>query len=203
MGRLHREQKPKWRSLMKEGLHRAVAEVLAERGLAGLTVERVAKAAGIGKGTLYLYFADKQELLRSVARSTLEPLEEELERIAHSKLPPPEKLEAIIRRSLSYFEEHRHFFRVFLDPEFSGPRMDAAARERHSRLAKKVGRVLEAGIKAGDFRPLASRKAAEIFIMACAAAIRVRLGAAKPGPLEEDAQMVKEIFFHGVMKSGS
>ena len=202
MGRLHKEQRPKWRSLMQEGLHQAVVKVLAEQGLSGLTMERVAKEAGIAKGTLYLYFEDKEELLQSAVQGSMEPLEQDLDKILDSELSPNQKLEAIVQQSLSYFEANRNFFRVFLNPEFTGPRMNREGKDRRRRLVAKVARVFHEGVERGHFRPLPELKAAGVFIMGCAAVIQARLWEETPPPAAEDVQLFLDIFFQGVVEEG-
>ena len=187
---------------MKEGLHQAVVKVLAEQGLAGLTMERVAKEAGIAKGTLYLYFQDKEELLQSAVQSSMAPLEQELDKILDSELSPNQKLEAIVQHSLSYFEAHRNFFRVFLNPEFTGPRMDREGKDRHRRLVAKVAQVFKEGVERDYFRPLPDLKAAGVFVMGCAAMIQARLWEETPPPLVEDVQLFLDIFFKGVAGEG-
>jgi AcrR family transcriptional regulator len=202
MVQLREERKSKWNSLMKEGLHQAVVKVLAEQGLAGLTMERVAKEAGIAKGTLYLYFQDKEELLQSAVQSSMEPLEQELDKILDSELSPNRKLEAIVQQSLSYFEANRNFFRVFLNPEFTGPRMNREGKDRHRRLVAKVAQVFKEGVERGHFRPLPDLKAAGVFVMGCAAMIQARLWEETPPPLVEDVQLFLNIFFKGVLEEG-
>ena len=44
----------------------AVVEVLGRRGYAGLTMDAVARAAGVGKATIYRRWSSKAELLLSV-----------------------------------------------------------------------------------------------------------------------------------------
>ena len=51
----------------------AALEVFAEKGFAAARLEEIAKRAGVSKGTLYLYFKDKEELFRAVVRDTVAP----------------------------------------------------------------------------------------------------------------------------------
>ncbi|WP_168188223.1 TetR/AcrR family transcriptional regulator [Hahella sp. CCB-MM4] len=46
----------------------ATCRLAAERGLFGLTLSEIAKAAGIGTSTLYVYFSDKEMLFNEVYR---------------------------------------------------------------------------------------------------------------------------------------
>ena len=51
----------------------AALEVFAEKGFAAAKLDEIARRAGVSKGTLYLYFKDKQELFRAVVKSTIAP----------------------------------------------------------------------------------------------------------------------------------
>lgn len=51
-----------------EAVVAATCRLAAERGLFGLTLTEIAKAAGIGTSTLYVYFADKESLFNEVYR---------------------------------------------------------------------------------------------------------------------------------------
>lgn len=67
---------PRWRRRSEERPEQicaAALEVFAERGFAAAKVDEIARRAGVSKGTLYLYFADKAELFRAVVRSAVSP----------------------------------------------------------------------------------------------------------------------------------
>jgi AcrR family transcriptional regulator len=51
-----------------EEITAAALELFVERGYAATRLEDVAARAGISKGTLYLYFADKEDLFKAVVR---------------------------------------------------------------------------------------------------------------------------------------
>jgi len=52
--------------------------VFAEKGFAAAKLDEIAKRAGVSKGTLYLYFKDKEQLFRAVVRNTVAPNVEKL-----------------------------------------------------------------------------------------------------------------------------
>ena len=51
----------------------AALAVFAEKGFAAAKLDDIARRAGVSKGTLYLYFKDKEELFRAVVRDTVSP----------------------------------------------------------------------------------------------------------------------------------
>jgi AcrR family transcriptional regulator len=67
---------PKWQRRAEERpgeICAAALEVFAEKGFAGARLDEIAHRAGVSKGTLYLYFKDKNELFREVVRDTIGP----------------------------------------------------------------------------------------------------------------------------------
>jgi AcrR family transcriptional regulator len=55
----------------------AALEVFVDRGFASARLEDVAARAGVSKGTLYLYFDNKEELFKAVVRTSILPLIDE------------------------------------------------------------------------------------------------------------------------------
>lgn len=65
---------PRWRRLPEERPRQildAALAVFAERGLAAARLDDIAKRAGLSKGTIYLYFPNKEELFREVIRTSV------------------------------------------------------------------------------------------------------------------------------------
>jgi AcrR family transcriptional regulator len=65
---------PRWRRLPEERprqILEAALMVFAERGLAAARLEDIARHAGLSKGTIYLYFPNKEELFREVIRHSV------------------------------------------------------------------------------------------------------------------------------------
>jgi AcrR family transcriptional regulator len=54
--------------------------VFAERGFHAANVSHICEAAGIGRGTLYQYFANKRSVLTAILRETLERVRALMER---------------------------------------------------------------------------------------------------------------------------
>jgi AcrR family transcriptional regulator len=73
--------KPKWQRRAEDRpreICAAALEVFAEKGFAAAKLDEIAKRAGVSKGTLYLYFKDKEQLFRAVVRNTVAPNVEKL-----------------------------------------------------------------------------------------------------------------------------
>src|SRR5436190_17426847 len=67
--------------------------VFAERGFHAANVSHICEAAGIGRGTLYLYFQNKRAVLTAILRETLDRVRALMERqSAEVMFAPPEKI---------------------------------------------------------------------------------------------------------------
>ena len=69
-------RQPKWQRRAEDRPREicgAALEVFAEKGFAAAKLDEIAKRAGVSKGTLYLYFKDKEDLFRAVVRDTVAP----------------------------------------------------------------------------------------------------------------------------------
>ena len=69
-------RQPKWQRRAEDRpreICAAALEVFAEKGFAAAKVDEIARRAGVSKGTLYLYFKDKEDLFRAVVRDTVAP----------------------------------------------------------------------------------------------------------------------------------
>ena len=65
---------PSGRSERREAILAAALEEFSARGFAATRLEDVANRAGVAKGTIYLYFDDKETLFQELVRSMLSPL---------------------------------------------------------------------------------------------------------------------------------
>jgi len=64
---------PKWRRCPQdrpEQIIQAAFQLFGERGLANTRLQDIAERAGVSKGTIYLYFPNKEELFREMIRQT-------------------------------------------------------------------------------------------------------------------------------------
>ena len=57
----------------------AALDLFVERGYAATRLEDVARRAGVSKGTLYLYYENKEELFKAVVRSSIVPVIDDAE----------------------------------------------------------------------------------------------------------------------------
>lgn len=192
------DRKARWEQVMRDAIVQGVVQVLLHDGVDKLTMDRVAQRAGVAKGTLYSYFQDKKDLIEQALAAAFEPLSTRLEDIAAEEAPARDKLEAMIRTHLTYFEEHRETLRVLLLERQRAWKRSRPRGERWHAYAERVAEVLEAGVREGAFRPVPSRKVAGMLVDACISLITDRLFSEGPGALDDDIRLVAEVFLGGI-----
>jgi len=72
-----RKTKPRWqrrKEARPEEIVAAALEAFAEHGYAAARLDDVARRAGVTKGTIYLYFKNKEDLFQAVIRETVVPI---------------------------------------------------------------------------------------------------------------------------------
>jgi AcrR family transcriptional regulator len=150
-GRLRRDRRAERRAAI---LAAALQEFTA-RGFAAARLDDVAERAGIAKGTIYLYFADKETLFQELIRSELSPVVGTLEFALGLDLPVRVAAERAMELFLRevYGTERRNIIRLIIS---EGPRFPQLAefyyREVISRGIAAVRAMLKRAYERGELR---------------------------------------------------
>jgi AcrR family transcriptional regulator len=153
-------QEPRWRRLPEERPQQIIDAALAifgERGLAAARLEDIAKRAGLSKGTIYLYFPNKEELFREVIRQTIIAQIERAERelAAATQKSAEETLAQFVRGYWGYLRSPKFaaLFRLIHAELSNFPDLARFyGREVIERVFRLVTGIVERGITSGEFR---------------------------------------------------
>ncbi|HXA49966.1 MAG TPA: helix-turn-helix domain-containing protein [Candidatus Acidoferrum sp.] len=97
----------------------AARTVFARKGYESTVVEDIAGEAGIGKGTLYLYFPSKEQIYLAALIADARMLDQETRRAILAASSWQEALRAYVEVRLRYFDLHQDFVRIYMT-EFRG-----------------------------------------------------------------------------------
>jgi AcrR family transcriptional regulator len=152
-------QEPRWRRLPGERpgqILNAALEVFGEHGLAAARLDDIAKRAGLSKGTIYLYFPNKEELFREMVRHTVVRQIEESERdFEVTSGSATDALTAFMRRYWTFLRSSQFapLFRLIHAEIHNFPDLARFyAEEVIARGHRLVGAIIARGIEAGEFR---------------------------------------------------
>ncbi len=88
------------------------ADLFGEYGYNGVRMEDIAVRAGVAKGTLYLYFKNKDDLFLALILRRMTHLFEQIRDKASGADTPEAKLRIVVRESIAYFSSQPHIFAV-------------------------------------------------------------------------------------------
>src|SRR5438094_8260319 len=91
----------------------AAMRVIARKGMAAATMQEIADEAGVAKGTIYLYFRDRDELVEKTFESAMGELHGRVEAALEKEGTFEAKLRAVLAAQINFFQAHREFFRRY------------------------------------------------------------------------------------------
>ncbi|WP_338131388.1 TetR/AcrR family transcriptional regulator [Cohnella rhizosphaerae] len=126
------------------------ARSFAAFGYKATTMDQVAKAAGVGKGTIYTFFANKEELFEQIVRELIAELKAVAERTLDPALPFADNLLRILQQVLAYRDRHGLVVKLSQEVrEFGTPManggLEAIERSIIAYIAGHVGEAIAKG----------------------------------------------------------
>lgn len=95
----------------------ASLEVFSEKGFHLATVDDIADLAGVGKGTLYRYFKNKEALFNEVVNVRLQQLETKAERILDGHDDVLTLISKYMQLYFEFFDQNQRFYRVMVQEQ--------------------------------------------------------------------------------------
>ena len=165
----------------------AVDSLLARFGYTKMTMEDVAREVGIGKGTIYLHFPSKEELVLAHVDRIAGAVVGKLREIAGSAEPAERRLKRmLVHRVLHRFDSVAHYSRSLSDllSSVRAPLLDR--RQGHfEKEAAVFEDVLREGSRLGELDCPDPRSAALVLIQSTNAHLPFNLSARELGRREE------------------
>jgi AcrR family transcriptional regulator len=96
--------------LQAEKILRVAARLFATQPFHATRMEDVAAAAEVGKGTVYRYFKDKDELFLALLAQAAEQMAAGVRAALDERVSPVGQLEGVVRSLIDFFDEQPHLF---------------------------------------------------------------------------------------------
>jgi AcrR family transcriptional regulator len=134
----------------------AARNLMLSRGVEAVTMEEVAAAAGVAKGTVYLYFKGKEDLIQALISQVGENILADIEAVVEASGSPPEKMQQVASLLLDYLMRERALFPAYARDLLRGGRGAAKGywlhlQEMEEKFVRLVTRLFASGIDAGQF----------------------------------------------------
>jgi len=153
---------------VRDAILDAAERLLARYGYKKMTVDDVAREAGIGKGTTYLHFPSKQEVVLCTIDRIVGRLLDQLRAIAQSDASPPEKVRLMLRTRVLFRFDSVKDYSQGLDDVLRALRPAYLARRQRYFAAEAaiISDILCAGRDAGAFTLDDGRATAHLLLLA-------------------------------------
>jgi AcrR family transcriptional regulator len=132
----------------------AAAKVFRTQGVAGTSIDDIAKVAGVDRASLYYYVGGKNELFGEVVAEAVTNNVKLAESIAKSDTPPEEKLRTLIGDLMASYAQFYPEIYVFLreDPETMSTQAGLDVPDLQRRFDRALTSIVREGMDAGVFR---------------------------------------------------
>jgi AcrR family transcriptional regulator len=136
-----------------EKLLTAAAEAFAEHGADDVSLEEIARRAGVGIGTLYRHFPNRQTLLEAVYRDQVEALRARADELVATK-PPAEALATWLRDLVDFGRTKRMLTSAMLTTVTQDSEVMTSSRQMMRRAAAEIlSSAQQAGVVRADADP--------------------------------------------------
>lgn len=153
------DSKPRWerrKDARPQELLAAAIDLFVEHGFAATRLEDVARRAGVSKGTLYLYYANKEELFKAVVRESILPFLGRAElSVAEFDGHSADLLRSVVTNWSHQIGQSKAsgLGKLMLAEAVNFPELATFYREEvMSRSVQMISSIVERGVSRGEFR---------------------------------------------------
>src|SRR6056297_3870168 len=149
----------------KERIFTVAVEKFSYKGSTSTTMQEIAKEAGVGKGTLYRYFDNKEDLTSSLMKMGFEEITNDIKEAVSQVDDPIMKLEEMRDVQLQFYNQHQHFCK-FLTREIWGykNKFEENIKEIRGNYTVIIEEVIAQGIESGQFKDVNVETAASSLV---------------------------------------
>ena len=185
----------------KKTILRAAVRVLNKKEYSDCPIEEIAKIAGIGKGTVYLYFRSKEELYLSIILNVAGEMKDIVESISSGGGTAREKVLKIFGQLAEYMKKHERLIAaVGEEAKPAHFRWHDRLRRSFDGIKKIFQKIIEDGIAAGEFKKCSAGLMSSVFFSLTMAVGRFSRRNSNY-PVDGIVKEVSEFFIEGIKPS--
>jgi len=192
------------RDFRRDQIMDTARQLFGERGTTDVSMDEIAAEAGVARSTVYVYFANRDELLQACVQSMYDRMQDTIALIVADDASPRERLRGLVLGLLERIDESPAFFRLAMATQAtSGAAGSAAVGGALMMIGLDMIRVLQelahAGVATGDFRAdLNAERAVVVVGQQIYGALSVRAGEPDPIPAAQAADEICDFISRGL-----
>jgi TetR/AcrR family fatty acid metabolism transcriptional regulator len=182
----------------KQTICDAAMRVVARKGIRSVTVQDIADEAGVAKGTIYIYFQSRDEILAKAMDGATEQLLEKLSKACSECRGFRDILARRVRTQLQHFEENRDFFRMYL--AMSEPLGEKRLRKHATYQAylAQLEQLLRDAVERNEIRDVRVDRLAVAISSVVRDIVLHRIIEREPPPLDDDVTFAVDFIMRGI-----
>jgi TetR/AcrR family transcriptional regulator len=138
----------------REVILKSAENIMSVHGLHGLNVDLIATETQLAKGTIYLYFKSKEEILSILTMKAREMLFKDFEKIEKKKTPPLEKLKDIIKANYLFYKKNPLYYDLMSLYEVNNKHTETEEMAQWSeKITHLVKGIAQKGVENGTINP--------------------------------------------------
>ena len=182
----------------------ATCRVVSQHGFQGATIDRVAEEAKIAKGTIYLYFQKKDDLLKAAVEQGMENFANQVRAEVKEVTTPLEKIVRLVEASLELSDSKRDFFKMLLlERNFlaASPHHPEASHmlDLYLDYIRFIEETIQEGVNAGVLRQHNTEASAFALNESIRGCFQQRALGLTARTAVEDAEILLDLLMHGVL----
>lgn len=190
------------RDFRRDQIIDVASRLFGDRGTTEIPIEEIATEAKVARSTIYVYFSNRDELLRACLKQIYIRLQEAIAGAFEREESPAERLRAVIRGLLERMDDNAAFFRLAMATQGSQSNAGAALDAELAQIGLHIAGILEElvrqGIEEDMFRSLDPARAAALIGQQVFGAMQVRAGDPAPMPLDMAVDEVSDFVLHAL-----
>ena len=176
--------------------------LFGERGTTDVSMDEIASEAGVARSTVYVYFANRDELLRACLQRMHDQLNEGIALTWQHEAEPAHRLERLIEEMLARVDDNPAFFRLALVTQGTPARGAEAVGTELALISLSIARLIRdlvvEGIERGEFRPIDPDLATTLIGQQVYGAMAVRAEEPAPQARAQAAADTVRFILHGL-----
>ena len=163
-----KERREREREERKRQILDAARSLLFEEGMQATSVNKIANSAELGVGTIYFYFASKEEIFAALQEEGIELLHNKIKKRIERVKPPQDRLRTTARVYFDFSRENKDYFDVinyFLSSPgtFFTPSVKKRIDQHGNRVISLIVKTIDEGISSQVFKSVDARRFAMMF----------------------------------------
>ncbi|MFS0645874.1 TetR/AcrR family transcriptional regulator [Siminovitchia sp. 179-K 8D1 HS] len=185
----------------KQQILQAATNSFSLFGYKATTMDQIARLANVGKGTIYTFYKNKEELFHEIISSLILEMKQSVEKDLHDDLSFYEKVDRALFTLLEFRTEHQLMIKLIQEEKEMGtPAVKDVIQKIENTIIQYVANIVQKGIEKGEIKPCNPEITAFVILKLYIALIFDWEKVHKPLEKEEISKLFKLYLLNGLSK---